>query len=326
MPTSVTARARINLALVKYWGKRDARLNLPAAGSLSVTLSGLGTTSTVSFNSRLTEDRLFVNGEVVRDHRLERASRFLDIFREKARCRERAEIVSFNDVPEGVGLATSASAFASIGLAAALALDIGDDREELAKLVRLGSGSASRSLFSGFVEVSPGIRADGEDYSVRTIASPDHLAMAILVVVVSSARKRVGSREGMEHTRLTSPYYGAWLQEVERDLALARKAVLEKDFSNLGRIAQRQAFRLHGAALAAEPPLLYFSDVTIRAIEVVRDLASRGVECYVTLDAGPSLFVLCRIGEEEEVTRALARIEGVERVVAERPGHAAEVL
>ena len=114
---ATTARANVNLALVKYWGKRDRALNLPATGSISLTLDGLSVEASVAFGGG-EADRVEIDGvEAAGDEAL-RVARFLDLVRAEAGRRDRALVTTRSTVPRGVGLASSAAAFAALALAA----------------------------------------------------------------------------------------------------------------------------------------------------------------------------------------------------------------
>src|SRR5438552_18432331 len=99
------AEANTNIALVKYWGKREAAFNLPAVGSLSLTLDGLTTRTEVRFDAALGADALTLNGEPASGEPLRRVSKFLDLVRERSGGRLRAQVVSANNFPTAAGLA-----------------------------------------------------------------------------------------------------------------------------------------------------------------------------------------------------------------------------
>lgn len=320
------ARACANIALVKYWGKRDVALNLPAVGSISMTLSNLATTTNVTFDESLAGDALILNGEKSPDAALKRVSRILDLVRKLAGIDTFAKIESSNNFPTASGLASSASAFSSLALAAtaALGLDLGLD--ELCQLARRGSGSAPRSLPGGFTEIIPGKAADGSDFSVSRIAAASDWDIRLLVAINDVSRKTVTSSEGMERTRLTSQYYDSWLNSHENDLIKARRAIVKKDFEALGLVTEASCFKMHSVMLSAFPPLLYWNGVTIDTIRKVWSLRESGLVGFVTIDAGPHVNVLCEAENAEELSRELALIEGIERVHIEAPGPGAEVL
>jgi diphosphomevalonate decarboxylase len=319
--------AGTNIALVKYWGKRDAALNLPAAGSLSLTLDAMGTRTSVRFSDALAADRLVLNGADADARATGRASAFLDRIRTRARVTARAEIISENSVPTASGLASSASGFAALAVAAARAAGLDASPAELSELARLGSGSAARSIFGGFVEMAPGQRADGADAVAAPVNGGDSWGDVRLVVAVTSAGpKAVGSTDAMEHTARTSPYYAAWVASVPGDLADARAAVAARDLPRLGGVAERSAMRMHASAMAADPPVLYWTPATLAAMSAVRDLRGRGVAAFYTMDAGPHVKVLCAAADAPAVVNILSTTPGVLRTVVASPGPGATIV
>ena len=210
-----SARARANFALVKYWGKADARLNVPAVGSISITLDALWSDTAVEFDERLRADELSLDGQRRADQ-LARVSACLDLLRERAGIRTRARVTSSNNFPTGAGLASSASGFAALVTAAAGALDL--------KLARRGSGSAARSLFGGFVEMHAGHAADGADSFAEPLLDAKDWPLEVAIAITAKGEKEVGSRSGMERSAESSPYYSAWVATQGDDLRAARDA------------------------------------------------------------------------------------------------------
>jgi diphosphomevalonate decarboxylase len=324
---AATAVAGTNIALVKYWGKRDAALNLPAAGSLSLTLDGLGTRTTVRFSDALDADRLVLDGAPADAKATARVSTFLDRVRARAGLRARAEVTSDNGMPTASGLASSASGFAALAVAAARAAGLALSPAELSELARLGSGSAARSIFGGFAEMARGERADGRDAVAAPVPGGEAWAdVRLVVAVTSTGPKAVGSTEAMERTSRTSPYYAAWIASVAGDLAEARAAVTARELPRLGAVAERSALRMHASAMAAEPGILYWTPATLAALETVRALRARGTAAFFTIDAGPHVKVLCASGDAATVSEALLRTPGVLRTVVAAPGRGAHLV
>ena len=162
-----TARGPSNIALVKYWGKRDAALNIPATGSISVTLDGLETRTTVEFDASLAEDVCVLNGTP--DAKAEkRVHGFLDLIRQLYGVDHHARVETENNFPTGAGLASSASGFAALAVACNAALGLDLTPPARSALARRGSGSAARSMIDGFAEMRAGSEADGSDaYAVQ---------------------------------------------------------------------------------------------------------------------------------------------------------------
>ncbi len=326
----VTARAHANIALVKYWGKRDAALNLPAAGSLSLTLAALTTSATVEPIDGAA-DELVLDGHPVTGAGLTRFSGWLDVVRARAGAETRFRAESANDFPTASGLASSASAYAALALAASRAAGLTLDARELSILARRGSGSAARSVFGGLVVMRPGARADGSDAYAETLLSAAELdrdwPLAMVVAVVGGGRvKSLSSRAAMEHCAETSPLYDGWLASVPGDLAAARAAIESRDLHALGEVAEQSALTMHAAALAARPAIAYFRPATIALIDAVQELRRRGVSAFFTMDAGPHVKVLTTSGEAAQVAERVGQVEDVTRVITSAPGGPAELV
>lgn len=318
-----SARAGTNIALVKYWGKRDAALNLPATGSLSLTLADLGTHTTVRFRPEAgaeAADRVTLDGAPADAKAAARVARFLDLVRALAGTRAAADVSSRNSVPTAAGLASSASAFAALAIAATSAAGVRLSPSLLSALARRGSGSAARSIFGGFVEMTPGERPDGADAVARGLLDESAWDVRLVVALTADGAKLVSSTEAMDRTARTSPYHPAWVAAVPGDLAAARAAIAARDLDALGAVAERSALRMHASALAAEPPVLYFNPATVAAIQRVWALRAAGTAAYVTVDAGPHVKVLCAEDGATRVAATLADVPGVRRTLVARPG------
>ncbi|MGH7896273.1 MAG: diphosphomevalonate decarboxylase [Candidatus Binatia bacterium] len=319
-----TARANVNVALVKYWGKRDPALNLPATGSLSLTLDGLFVDATCGFDDG-SIDAYTIDGAPAVGEDGARVRRFLDVVRAEAGVASPARVATRSGVPKGVGLASSAAAFAALALAASRAAGLRLEPPALSALARRGSGSAARSIFGGFVVWNRGERADGRDSIAEPLLEPGAWDVCMVVAVTSTAPKSVSSREGMQRAA-TSPLYPAWVETAAGDLAEARAAIAARDLEALGLVVEHSALKMHAIGLAARPPLLYWRGATIECVHRVWALRAEGVRGYVTIDAGPQVKVLCERGDAERIAAVLRDLSGVERVLTCPPGRGAEVL
>lgn len=317
-PAAATARAYPNIALVKYWGKRDEALMLPVAGSLSLTLDAFATTTTVAVRGDLVADEFSLNGSAQAGDSLARVTQFLDLVRTMAGSTQRASVVSINEAPTGAGLASSASGFAALAVAAASAYGLDLDRSALSRLARRGSGSAARSLIDG---VSVWHAGDGDETSfAEPVDAPE---MSMIIVTVDSRQKAVSSRTAMRRTALTSPFYPAWAPSTEQSLAAMLEACKDRDFSRIGRITETHALRMHALIQSADPPIRYLSPVSISIFDAVAALRDSGVEAYATADAGPNVAVISRPGDAQAVADALASYGSV-RIVG--PGQGAMLV
>jgi diphosphomevalonate decarboxylase len=320
----VTARACANIALVKYWGKRDAALNLPAAGSLSLTLAALVTETSVVFDSALERDELVLDGAPAS---ADRTSEFLDLVRALANRPTRARVVSRNHFPTASGLASSASGYAALALAATRAAGLELGARELSILARRGSGSAARSIFGGLVRMYAGTRDDGSDaYAVPLEHSVVERMRMVIAVVGGGAPKTHGSRDAMDHTAATSPYYASWVAQVPRDLAAAEAALARGDLQALGEITEANAFAMHASAIAARPAVLYWQPATLAALAAVRELRGKGHSAWATMDAGPHVKVLTTGDDATTIARTLASVPGVTDTIISLPGGPAEII
>jgi diphosphomevalonate decarboxylase len=330
LPLSVTARAGTNIALVKYWGKRDTTLNLPATGSLSLTLANFGSETTVRFapDAEAPEggDCITLDGTPAPPRFVERVRRFLDLIRRDARVGLPAEVATQNSVPTAAGLASSAAGFAALALAASRAAGMNLAPAELSALARQGSGSAARSIFGGFVEMAAGTLRGGSDACAQALLPAGAWDVCLVVAITCDGPKAIASSEAMELTAKTSPYYAGWVQAVPQDLAAARAAVMEQDLAGLGHVAERSAMRMHACAMAADPPILYWNAATLAAMETVRRLRTAGTQAFFTIDAGPHVKVLCAARDAALVEPALAATPGVLRTLVLAPGPGAEVV
>jgi diphosphomevalonate decarboxylase len=317
-----TARACANIALVKYWGKREARLNLPTAGSLSLTLARLRTETRVLVVDA-EQDQLRLNGAPADARAAARVSRFVDLVREMTGRSERVAVESTNHFPTASGLASSASAFAALAAASCRAFGLRLAPSALSALARRGSGSAARSVFGGFVRMNPGRALDGSDAFAEPIES--RLSLSAVVATVTAGPKEVGSTDGMEHTRATSPYDAAWFGLVPEDLAACEAALAAGDFDRVAAVAEGNCLAMHANAMAARPGLLYWQPATLALVHRVRALRAEGVPVFFTIDAGPHVVAFCPPDAVARVDRELADVPGVVERMSSDAGPGVEV-
>ena len=302
---SATALAHPNIAVVKYWGKRDLPLNLPAVPSLSVTLDTFQTVTEVTWGIDRAEDELELNGGRARPNDVQKIGRFLDLFDP---ARPRCRVVSANNFPTAAGLASSSSAFAALALAAAAAAGQDLDPARLSVLARRGSGSATRSLWGGWVEWPMGVEADGSDCHGQPLAPADHWDLRVVVAIIGAGPKAVGSTAGMTRTEATSPLYPGWVSSAPADVALGRAAILARDLGALGEIMEHSTYKMHATMFSARPPIRYWAPATVAAQQVVEELRRAGVSAWCTMDAGPNVKVLTAAADAPRVAEALRTV------------------
>lgn len=297
------AFAPSNIALCKYWGKRNVELNLPVNSSLSVSLGKLGTTTRVTFTEDA--DRILLNGKPAPASFSARLSAFLDLFR-PAGCF--FEVTTTNNIPTAAGLASSASGFAALVKALDQLMNWNFNPRELSMLARIGSGSASRSLCEGFAVWHAGARSDGMDSYAEPldVIWPD---FRIGILEVSSSQKKTGSTEGMNRTTETSALYQSWPRQAAADYDTLRIAVAAQDFSLLGKTAENNALAMHATMMAAWPPLCYWLPESVSLMQNVWAAREEGLPLYFTMDAGPNLKLLFLEKDQAVVAKLFSQVQ-----------------
>jgi diphosphomevalonate decarboxylase len=323
MPHQATALAHPNIALAKYWGKAPGSDNAPAVPSLSVTLAGMATTTTVTFDEGLENDLFELNGAPADEASLLRVTALLDEVRGEADLSLRARVRSRNDFPTAAGLASSASGFAALAVAARAAAGLAPDLARESHLARRASASSARSLFGGYVELPAGEEGQQRFLPARPVAPPEALPLRVLVAVTTERTKETPSTGGMNHTARTSPYYRAWVEHAPRLFARIRAAVLAGDLEALGVAAEESALAMHASAIAAAPGVIYWLGATVEILAAVRGMRASGLGAWSTIDAGPHVKVLCAPGDEAKVKATLEATPGVLRVLTASPGEGA---
>lgn len=317
------AIARANIALSKYWGKVDTTYNLPAVPSLSLTLDGLVTDTTVEFVEGLAEDRLELDGRAASPKETKRVTTMLDRVRASAGVPFKALVTSVNKFPTASGLASSASGFAALAAASTAALGLDYPEAKLSNLARWSSASAGRSIFGGFAELPAG-KPGQKTLSAKPVADADHWDVRIVVAVTAQGPKDVGSTEGMERSRSTSPFYDAWVERAPGIHATVKRGVKKRDLDAVGPAMEQSTFAFHSCGLTAIP-IVYFQPATLAALATVRRLRDAGIPVYATMDAGPHVKALCLAADAPKVKRALEKTEGVLRTIVAKPGPGVEV-
>ncbi|GAA2102294.1 diphosphomevalonate decarboxylase [Actinomadura alba] len=302
-----TAVAHPNIALIKYWGKRDERLIIPYVDSLSMTLDVFPTTTTVRLSPAAQADSVTLNGTPAAGEPRQRVIAFLDLVRELAGRTEPAAVETRNSGPTGAGVASSASGFAALAVAGAAAYGLDLDPTALSRLARRGSASAARSIFGGFAICHAG-RGVGAAADLGSYAEPvpvPEFDPALVIALVNAGPKAVSSRAAMRRTVETSPLYRSWVISSKADLADMRAALHRGDLEAVGEIAERNALGMHATMLAARPAVRYLSPATLSVLDGVLRLREDGVPAYATMDAGPNVKVLCHRADAARVAETV---------------------
>ena len=320
------AIAHANIALVKYWGKRDAALNLPDVGSISITLDRLSTKTEVVFKETLNKDSLLLNQKNAAEKEIKRITEFLDLVRNASGISYFAEVISGNNFPTSAGLASSASAFAALSLAATRAAGLSYDNKQLSILSRRGSGSAARSVYGGFVEMYKGQKKDGSDAYAQQLADHNYWDIRVLIAITSVDAKKTGSTDGMNLSKLTSPYYKPWVESSAKDLNEMRRAIAGKDFEKMAEIAEFSCLKMHALAMATNPGLIYWNPTTIKLIHEVKTLREQGYPLFFTIDAGPQVKIITLPDYADKIENYITQISGVKKIISTKLGGDAELI
>lgn len=313
------ARAYTNIALIKYWGKKNEALILPMNNSLSLTLDAFYTETEVIFSDSYIADEFYLDDTLQDEKATKKVSQFLDLFRKEAGLSLKASVISQNFVPTAAGLASSASGLAALAGACNTALKLGLDDLSLSRFARRGSGSACRSIFGGFVEWEKG-HDDLSSYAKPVPSDSFEDDLAMVFILINDQKKEVSSRNGMRRTVETSSFYQGWLDSVEGDLYQLKQAIKTKDFQLLGETMERNGLKMHGTTLAAQPPFTYWSPDSLKAMDAVRQLRKQGIPCYFTMDAGPNVKVLVENSHLSEVQETFTKLFSKEQVITAHAG------
>lgn len=315
--STATALSHPNIAFIKYWGNRDQQLRIPENGSISMNLGGLTTRTSVTFLPSLENDELILAGKAISGPALQRVSAFLTRVRVMANLNLFARVESANNFPTGAGIASSASAFAALSLAASQAAGLVLTEKELSRLARTGSGSACRSVPGGFVEWQAG--SDDLTSYAFSIAPPEHWDLVDCIAIVSHSHKPTGSTEGHQLAR-SSPLQECRLADVERRLDQCRTAICEKQFHLLAEVVEQDSNMMHAVMLTSCPSLIYWEPATLEIMKNVIEWRQSGLPVFYTIDAGANVHVLCLSPALKKVRMLIKKIPGVLHVLTAPAG------
>ena len=280
-----------NIAIIKYWGKKNPIKMIPATSSISLTLENLFTETEISFITReeaiektgQASDLLYINGELQNEEQIKKIAKVVNLFRD-----DRSQLVKIdttNNMPTEAGLSSSSSGLSAAIKACNRLFEKNLSREELAQISKFASGSSSRSFFG---PIGMWDKDTGEVSEVKT-----DLKLAMIVLVLNEEKKIISSRKGMALCMETSTSFDEWIRQSEIDFENMKKYLSEGDFSKVGELTEENALRMHETTKNANPPFTYLTEKSFEAMEYVRELRKQGERCYFTMDAGPNVKVLC---------------------------------
>ena len=320
--SKVTVTAPANIAFIKYWGARDLDRAIPCTPSISMTLRACCSRTTVAFEPNAPgEDEVRIrksNGELKEPDAgfRDRARQHLDRLRDWAGRTGRFRMATQNSFPSAAGLASSASGFSALTLAAVRAMEQDASPAQLSVLARRsGSGSAARSVMGGYVRWP----SNGEEGAAEQLAPADHWDLRDVIAIVETSPKKVPSREG--HRRApTSPFFETRLDHMDDRLEGVQSALMEREMSTLGRMVEEEAIELHLIAMSSRPPIFYWAPETLAVLSAIRTWREEGVAAYATMDAGANVHVICPASDEPRVAERLDRLSAVHEIIRDGVG------
>jgi diphosphomevalonate decarboxylase len=317
-----------NIAVVKYWGKRDEKLMLPTNSSLSFTMDEqLKTITEIKFGKEQLEDELILDGIKLIGKEMEGAGKVLDYVREKYDVKMHAEISSINYFPTAAGMASSASGYAAMAFGINAALNLGLERREISIIARLGSGSACRSVYGGFVEWQMGKKVDGSDsFAVQLHDEAHWPEIRNVIAIVDAEKKKVSSRAGMQQTVKTSELFIERLKKTDETARRMKKAVLGKDFEEFAKLTMQDSDSMHACMADTRPPIIYLNETSRKIISEVNKINSKSVIAGYTFDAGPNAHIYALEENVGNVRKMLSKIAGIKQVLVCKVGSGPRIL
>lgn len=317
-----TGVAPSNIAFIKFWGKKNSSLVLPNNSSFSMCLDSLFTTTTVDFSEKYKSDDVNFVDLSMNDKEKERAIRQLDLIKKYAKSKLKAKVRTENNFPRGAGIASSASSMAALTCAACASLGFVVKEKQLSILARQGSGSASRSVPSGFVVWHKGSNTSSFANSLKPA---EFWNLCDVVLIVSSSEKKVSSTAGHADA-YTSPFYKSRIKEAENNYKNCIKAFIKKDFIKFAEIVEKDCMSMHSVMMTQAPPLFYFLPKTMDIIHKVRALRlEKNWPICFTIDAGPNVHVICEGDYAEKVKDYFKNDKGIEKVIVSKVGQGAHL-
>ena len=289
-----------NIAIIKYWGKKDVNKMIPATSSISLTLENMYTETEINFITEKESlevlgevgDLFYLNSKLQNKEQRDKLSKVIDLFRENKK--DIVKINTRNNMPTEAGLSSSSSGLSSVIKACNELFEKKLSRSELAKMSKFASGSSSRSFFG---PVSAWDKDTGDIFEIET-----ELRFGMIMLVLNDQKKIISSRKGMELCMNTSTNFQEWIRQSEIDYINMKNYLKENNFEKIGMLTEENAMRMHNTTLTANPPFSYLTKESEKAMNDIIELREKGEKCYFTMDAGPNVKVLCLEKDLERLT------------------------
>ncbi|MEM7030348.1 MAG: diphosphomevalonate decarboxylase [Chloroflexota bacterium] len=321
--SKATAASCANIAFIKYWGNVDQTLRIAATPSLSMNLADLTITATVHFDEAQSSDRLIMNGTPTTGAAADRVFQHLDLVRKKANIQTAAVVETESNFPAGAGIASSAAAFSALAVAGAKAAGLSLSEAELSALARRGSGSASRSVPTGYCEWLAG-GSDESSYAT-SVASPDHWDLYDVVAIVDTGHKSVGSTGGHSIAD-TSPLQACRINSAPDRFERCKEALLQRDLATFGSLIEEDSTIMHSVMMTSQPALFYWSPATLAIMKATEQWRTDGLLAYYTIDAGPNVHLICESHQADQVREAVSTVPGVKDIKGSAVGGPTQLL
>ena len=300
-------RTSPNIALIKYWGKRNTIKNLPAVDSISITLDNLWTEMNVMFSSDLSNDELFINEE--KQDNISRVKNCIDSI--CGEQRDYASIMSRCNFPISAGLASSSSSFSALVVAINSLMKKKWNTQLLANQAGSVSGSAARSILGGIVKLNN----EPEKIRITQLLSPNDWPLRVVIAITDKKEKAISSSKAMKLSADTSPFYSSWVEDQNDDIKEANSFISKKDFEGLASISEHNCMKMHSIMWTTRPSIVYWNSTTIDCMHAIRDLQRNGESVFFTIDAGPQIKAICLPENEEKIAKKLNEIKGVQSIM-----------
>jgi diphosphomevalonate decarboxylase len=300
-------RTSPNIALIKYWGKRNIIKNLPAVDSISITLDNLWTEMNVMFSSELSNDELFINEK--KQNNITRVKNCIDSI--CGEQRDYASIMSRCNFPISAGLASSSSSFSALVVATNSLMKKKWNTQLLANQAGSVSGSAARSILGGIVKLNN----EPEKIRITQLLSPNDWPLRVVIAITDKKEKAISSSKAMKLSADTSPFYSSWVEDQNDDIKEANSFISKKDFEGLASISEHNCMKMHSIMWTTRPSIVYWNATTIDCMQAIRDLQRNGESVFFTIDAGPQIKAICLPENEEKIAKKLNEIKGVQSIM-----------
>ena len=300
-------RTSPNIALIKYWGKRNTIKNLPAVDSISITLDNLWTEMNVIFSSDLSNDELFINEK--KQNNISRVKNCIDSI--CGEQRDYASIMSRCNFPISAGLASSSSSFSALVVAINSLMKKKWNTQLLANQAGSVSGSAASSILGGIVKLNN----EPEKIRITQLLSPNDWPLRVVIAITDKKEKAISSSKAMKLSADTSPFYSSWVEDQNDDIKEANSFISKKDFEGLASISEHNCMKMHSIMWTTRPSIVYWNSTTIDCMHAIRDLQRNGESVFFTIDAGPQIKAICLPENEEKIAKKLNEIKGVQSIM-----------